>query len=171
MNLEIAMNRTMSECRQAWDWCPGLPISAEINHRFKVSLARCYPGSYVIRVHPGLLREPDTRIREVLVHELAHLAVYENHGSAVRPHGPEWCNHMLALGLAPNVNLSFPNSRLPGSAASRSGAGYRHRCPVCQFTRYSKRPQRRWRCAACSAAGLAGELVIESLSQSSKEKK
>ena len=39
-------------------------------------------------------------------------------------------------------------------------ARYLHSCTVCDFHRTARRPMHAWRCAACVAAGLSGELQI-----------
>lgn len=169
MSLNSLFQSVLIECTQTWDGRPVAPVSVQVSARLRVSLARCYPKSSEIRVHPRLPQEPTDFVREVLVHELAHLAVYEKYGSTVNPHGPEWRDHVRALGLVPRINFAFSNIAAPMTGLSFAGPAYRHRCPVCQFTRYSRRPQRRWRCAVCVAAGLAGDLVIESMSQSTEE--
>lgn len=169
MILNSLLQSVLVECTQTWGGRPVAPVSVHVSSRLRVSLARCYPESSEIRVHPRLPQEPTAFVREVLVHELAHLAVYEKHGTTVYPHGPEWRDHVCALGLVPRVNFVLSNMAAPMAGQSLASTAYRHRCPVCQFTRFSRRPQRRWRCAVCVAAGLAGDLVIESLVKSTEE--
>jgi len=48
-----------------------------------------------------------------LLHEFAHLRVWEQHKSSVRPHGPEW-KRAFAIVMQPVLNEEiFPNSILP----------------------------------------------------------
>lgn len=169
MSLNSLLQSVLIECTRTWGGRPVAPVSVHVSSRLRVSLARCYPESSQIRVHPRLPQESTDFVREVLVHELAHLAVCEKYGATVKPHGPEWRDHVYALGLVPRVHFFLSNMAAPTPGLSLVGPAYRHRCPVCQFTRYSRRPQRRWRCAVCVAAGLAGDLVIESMSQSTEE--
>jgi hypothetical protein len=46
------------------------------------------------------------------------------------------------------------------SARPRPGPVFVHRCPVCGLTRSARRPNPRWRCVACIAAGLEGRLLV-----------
>lgn len=170
MRLNALLQVVLIECTREWGGRPVAPVSVIVSSRLRVSLARCYPEWSELRVHPRLAHESADFVREVLIHELAHLAVYEKYGTTVKPHGPEWRDHVCALGLVPKVDLVLSSESALNAERSLAGPAYRHRCPICQFTRFSKRPQRRWRCAVCVAAGLSGELVIESLNQSMEEK-
>lgn len=169
MSLNSLLQLVLVECTRNWGGRPSAPVSVQVSSRLRVSLARCYPESSEIRVHQRLPLESTNFVREVLVHELAHLAVYEMYGASVNPHGPEWRDHVCVLGVVPKVKLAFSSMAAPTARRSPAGPSFRHRCPVCQFTRFSRRPQRRWRCAVCVAAGLAGDLVIESMIQSTEE--
>lgn len=125
----------------------------EYSSRLRNSLGRCRPESNRISLHPRLRSELAHLHAEVVCHELAHLAVYRQHGRAVRPHGPEWKALVREAGFEPRrMVMAMPE---PGD-----GAVYEHRCPVCQMTRVSRRRQKRWRCAHCVEIGLGGLLVI-----------
>ena len=147
-----------SWCR-AWGVADLAPrISVEISTRMTRSLGRCYPDQKLIRIAQFVLDQSKELFQEVLCHEAAHLAAYEIHGRTIRPHGPEWKVLIQQAGYEPKVKLSgdcaFP-TRPP-----RSNLRYEHRCPVCQATRFAKRPMRRWRCAQCVKSGLSGRLEI-----------
>ena len=143
------------------------PVCA-VSQRLATSLARAYPASSLIRVHPELGSQPTALIREVLAHELAHLCVHAVYGPTAKPHGAEWKNLMATMGFEPRVNIAWTNRRSDTIEPYSLSRLYRHRCPICQFVRYSSRPQRRWRCAACAAVGLLGVLEIDSLSADPK---
>jgi ribosomal protein L37AE/L43A len=67
-----------------------------------------------------------------------------------------------AAGFTPRTKLPAP----PGTRAPRRKPRhdfYLHRCPICHQSRTARRVVRRWRCAACVAAGLPGELVVTRL--------
>jgi predicted SprT family Zn-dependent metalloprotease len=169
MDLPQALDAVTKECSQAWGLSPAGPVAVHPCARLKTSLARCRPSSREICVNLQLSHESAAVIREVLIHELAHLMVFEKYGSAAKPHGPEWCEHVLALGLMPTVRLAISSAQRGARRKPPSSCVFQHRCPICQFTRYSKRPQRRWRCASCAATGLDGSLVIESVAPILKE--
>ena len=138
---------------------PTLParVTAHYSTRLRSSLGRCTPARGEVRLAAALAtRDPDLH-REVLCHEVAHVAVHLLHGPGCRPHGPEWAALMRRAGYEPRV-------RFPREAAAHvlppPGAGYQHLCPVCQMTRVARRVVRWWRCKACVESGLSGELAI-----------
>lgn len=51
----------------------------------------------------------------------------------------------------------------PSAAKSAPRVLYTHTCPVCHFTRTARRAMPGWRCPECTAAGLGGELRIQSV--------
>jgi SprT protein len=53
------------------------------------------------------LLNTEERLRETLLHEWAHLFVFERYGHAAKPHGPEWKAAMRKLGLRPIVTHDF----------------------------------------------------------------
>ncbi len=66
-------------------------VRLESSGRMRSSLGRAYLEQRLVRINrrlaaPGLER----LLEEVLCHELAHLVVFERHGSRARPHGREW---------------------------------------------------------------------------------
>jgi predicted SprT family Zn-dependent metalloprotease len=101
-------------------------------------------------------------LREVLCHELAHLAVYRLHGGSARPHGPEWRQLMAAVGVASLATARTCAVVRPTKPNARKDyrSRFEHRCPVCQMVRFARRPVRSWRCAGCVAAGLPGLLTV-----------
>ena len=76
---------------RTWD-LPTLPeqVAITFTRRLKRSLGRCSPADRRVRVNARLLDGPPELLREVLCHELAHVAVHLLHGRSVRPHGAEW---------------------------------------------------------------------------------
>lgn len=149
------------DCCSIWG-VPGLEaiLDIRVSQRMRTSLGRCRASSGEIRIASFLLEAPESLVREVVGHEVAHAAAVELHGSGVRPHGPEWKALMSAAGLEPRVRLPAVDlGRLP-ARARRARVVWEHRCPVCQMQRLAGRPVRQWRCAACREAGLNGALVI-----------
>ena len=149
---------------QGWASVWGVPalmerVAVDFSTRLRTTLGRCVPALGRITLHASLRSGDDARLREVLCHELAHVAAFRLHGSAVRAHGPEWSALVLAVGFQPRMQLDVPGSGAARAAVS-SRFRYLHACPVCQTRRYGRRPVRRWRCAECVAAGLSGELEI-----------
>jgi predicted SprT family Zn-dependent metalloprotease len=144
---------------EAWS-LPNLPeaVVVDLNRRLRTRVGRYRPDSHRIEVGPRFLLLRSRRA-EVLAHELAHAAARRLHPRARKPHGPEWKNLVQAAGFEPMVRLRVP---APPKPVTRSGetARYRHRCPVCQMTRWARKPVTAWRCRACANAGLPGVLII-----------
>jgi predicted SprT family Zn-dependent metalloprotease len=136
-------------------------ISVEFSSRMTRSLGRCYPDRKLIRIAEFVVEESQELFRKVLCHEVAHLAAYELHGNSIRPHGREWKVLMQQAGYSPSVKFtgdcSFPTRP---TRPSRPRLRYEHRCPVCQATRFARRPMHGWRCARCVKSGLVGQLEI-----------
>ncbi len=90
-----------------WQVSELLPeISVSISRRMTSSLGR---ASYR-RKHVGLqhtLLDPSAAelLREVLCHEVAHLAAYELHGTTIRPHGREWRALLIAAGYPARATI------------------------------------------------------------------
>lgn len=115
----------------------------------------------LIKLNVILLEQPEV-MPEVVGHELAHLVAFARHGTATRPHGPEWQQLMRTAGLPARRQLRIPTaiSEIP-DRPKRATAKYIHRCPICQTSWTAKRRMTRWRCPTCMDAGLSGELIIQ----------
>jgi ribosomal protein L37AE/L43A len=74
-----------------------------------------------------------------------------------------------SAGFEPRARLPRPPSFLgrDWQRSHRSTRRYEHRCPVCQWVWYARRPVGTWRCRDCAEAGLSGKLYI-SLSGSAR---
>jgi predicted SprT family Zn-dependent metalloprotease len=136
-------------------------VRVEWGRGFRRSLGRVYLERRVVRLAPELGLAPIAVLREVVCHEVAHLAARDLHGGRCRPHGPEWMALVRLAGFEPRRRMPWTPSPAPGRIARRRRQ-YVHRCPVCQAQRTAWRPVRQWRCAACVAAGLSGHLEISS---------
>jgi len=138
---------------------PGLEdwVHVVFSTRLKTSLGRCMPYRGVIRLHDGLRTAPTDLLREVLCHELAHVASVCLHGRHIRPHGHEWGELVRRAGYEPRVQLEVRGFALRRRA---NGRIYEHRCPICQASRIARRPVQAWRCAMCVAKGWPGRLEI-----------
>ena len=143
---------------------PGLAreVAVEPSPRMTHSLGRCYPESRRIRLSECLMQVAPPILREVLCHELAHVAVHVLNGRRSRPHGPAWAGLMRAAGFEPRARLPCHEIGLPLPRKRRRRRRYLylHRCPVCRMERIARRSMRRWRCAACVESGLDGKLEI-----------
>jgi len=135
-------------------------VRIEPGPRLRRALGRCHAARGLIRIHPALFEEPEAFLREVVCHELAHVAVHRLHGSAPRPHGREWAALMRAAGYEPRARV--PVSQLPAAmrVATTPRRRWCHTCPVCGATRTAGRPVYRWHCRPCWEAGLGGRLEI-----------
>ena len=94
------------------EWCGtwGVPdlskqVSVKASGRLSRSIARCYPQKKKIHLHREVPNSPYEFFREVLCHELAHIAVHELNGNGCRPHGREWKELMRKAGFEPRTRL------------------------------------------------------------------
>jgi SprT protein len=163
MNVQLEHSqRTIDHWFRLWS-VPHLmgKVTVRVNPRLKVTLARAKLERLEIHIHAELAVGAPDELREALCHEAAHLAAYELHGPHIRPHGPEWAALMRVADHDPRVRIRCGTKTSP-TTARREAFMYEHRCPVCQFVRYSRRPVQAWRCRECRDAGLDGRLVISS---------
>ena len=131
------------------------------------ALGRALPARRVVRIASTVARSSERALVEVLCHEIAHVAVYERHGRAVRPHGREWAALMRSAGYEPRIRVDprvlgievMPAPALRGAGRRRIYV-YEHRCSVCQRRWTARRTVWQWRCAACVDAGLEGKLEV-----------
>ena len=130
-------------------------VSIEFSRRLTRSLGRTQVLNHHIRLNLLLEKEEQALLDEVLCHELAHIAVYTCFGPAAKPHGKEWAELVEKAGYEPRVRIG-----LEGAELSKSVRKFEHICPVCQTVRYAACEMTRWRCAACTDAGLDGVLLI-----------
>ena len=152
----------IAEWAALWDALelPGR-VRVTASSRLRTTLGRCHPETAEVRIASFLLDAPESLLREVVCHEVAHAAVHVLHGRGPRPHGLEWKALMRTAGYQPRVR--FPAgliADLPRRAGNRRVV-WEHRCPVCHAVRTAGRPVREWRCARCRGAGLAGKVLIE----------
>jgi predicted SprT family Zn-dependent metalloprotease len=141
-------------------------VTIEFSTRMRRSLGRCHPASGRIRLASFLLQEPPSVLKEVLCHEVAHVAVYQLFGASAKPHGVAWTELVRRAGFEPRTRARAMIGKVAKTAPPPSApipdviTRYEHRCPVCHTVRSSRRPVPRWRCAECVDAGLAGTMVI-----------
>lgn len=143
---------------------PGI-VDVEIgfSSRMRTSLGRAYLRKKIVRLNEILLL-PENRelFVEVACHEIAHLAAYElSHGSC-RPHGAEWARLVSAAGFSPRLRAKAVGPEPVRRSKSSAKVVYLHRCRTCHAMRTAPRPMTHWRCSACAAAGLPGEISITS---------
>ena len=83
----------------------------------------------VLTTHP--------RVYDTVLHEYAHLVVYQQFGRSSRPHGAEWKAVMRALGLEPRVTHDYPVER------RTLGRKHAYRCTICGYVLERVRPFKR----------------------------
>lgn len=158
-----AAHSEISRCLDCWDltdadFDPGIRIV--FSDRMTKSLGRTYPGRSRIHLNAALGKpESADLLREVVCHELAHLAAQVISQKRPKPHGSEWRELVAAAGFEPTLSIPVPWPASEDARATR----YEHRCPVCQSSWVYNRPRRNLRCSECRDAGLEGELSIQSL--------
>ena len=145
----------------AWD-LPELPYRVRIvySHRLQSSLGRCAPSEGLIRLNPGLLDGEPAALREVVCHEVAHVAIWLLHGRHARAHGPEWKELMRLAGY--DARARWAEASVPEAVRERRKPAviYVHSCPVCRAEWIARRTSTAWRCATCRGAGLDGRLTV-----------
>ena len=169
----MALRRVVRELSVLWE-VPELDdmTTIEFSDRMSRSLGRCIPARRLIRLNAGLRTLDDGLIREVLCHELAHLAVYVRYGANKKPHGKEWSRFVKLAGYEPTRRakrvLPWPNKKEIMPTGGKVGnprrvQQYEHRCPVCQLVRISRSAVPRWCCSECVADGLRAQLVVSKI--------
>ena len=136
--------------------------SIRINPRLTTTLARLLVNDNLIEFNLTVARLGARSRREVICHEAAHFVVWQRHGRAARPHGPEWAALVKLAGFEPKA------SRVRCGQPKRRPATkqvFRHMCPVCHFSKRAARRMSRWRCPECRAIGLDGRFRIERVSR------
>jgi SprT protein len=113
----------------------------------------------VIRLNSELYATLNDYLDEVICHELAHIAAVHLHGPSIKPHGHEWQKLVRLAGYEPSIRLRVDGQKTVGNAPRK----YKHYCPVCHSQRTSRTQMTRWRCTACVANGISGELQIEEM--------
>jgi predicted SprT family Zn-dependent metalloprotease len=102
------------------------------------------------------------RIKEILCHEAAHLAVFLKHGNHAKPHGPEWQKLVQKAGFEVKTALSAEILKRGDIKKSETKTVYLHTCTVCGSSRIVKKPMPNWRCFSCREEGMEGTLQITS---------
>jgi predicted SprT family Zn-dependent metalloprotease len=134
-------------------------IQVEFSSRLTRSLGRTQPLRKVIRLNNELRTTLNGHLEEVICHELAHVATVHLYGPSIKPHGEEWQTLVRLAGFEPSIRLWVDGQWTRDRAPRR----YKHYCPVCHSQRIGRIRMTRWRCSACVANGLAGELQIEEM--------
>jgi SprT protein len=159
--LGAEMNSAIVSWQSVWN-VPRLAnlTRATFSERLQRSLGRCTPATGRVSLASRLRRGSRDRLLETFCHEVAHVAVYQLHGSAVRPHGPEWAALVRAAGYEPHTRVTRRQRAQP-TTKDQPAVQYPivHTCPVCHNRRFARRVMRAWRCRTCVDNGLAGELI------------
>lgn len=162
--IEANIQGLLRDCGDRWGLRGfGQTLRIEWSRRLRRSLGRVHLERRVVRLSAELAVAPVALLREVLCHEIAHLAVRDLHGHRCQAHGPEWVALVRAAGFEPRRRIPWPVSSPSSRPTAARTRRYVHRCPVCQLRRTASRPVPQWRCAACVAVGLPGRLEISSM--------
>lgn len=132
-------------------------VEVTFSSSLKRRLGRALPTRGRVLLSETLRSAPSAVLREVLVHELAHIVAFRQHGASAKPHGAEWRGLVSGVGFPARTALPAG----PSEVRRKATGEYLYFCPVCQARRRARRPMPRWRCAACVAQGLEGRLVLE----------
>jgi SprT protein len=134
-----------------------IELRVEWNRRLKTAAGRADYRQKLISLNPRLVAHP-AEIDRTLRHELAHILAQFRGKSRQRiaPHGPEWQQACLDLGIAGEKRchtLPFP--------AKSYAPRFIYRCPNCRrdFPR-ARRIKRTVACLACCRAHNGGEFDV-----------
>jgi len=166
--IPFRLSKKLEMDMRRWSRLWGMPnlsqeVKVRFNGRLRSTVARLLHQVDIIEVGPRFIALR-TRRREILCHELAHAAVSRRPLAGERPHGAVWKTLVQSAGFDAVVRITVQR-KSRGSIQSRS-LRYEHRCPVCQFVRFGRRPVNGWRCAECVRCGLPGKLTISVLNGS-----
>ena len=131
-------------------------LRVEWNPRLKTAAGRADYHEKLISLNPRLIEHP-SEIDRTLRHELAHiLAQFRAGRRRILPHGSEWRQACVDLGIADETrchNLPFP--------ARTYAARFVYRCPNCcqEFPRV-RRVRRAVACLACCHKHNGGEFDL-----------
>src|SRR5678815_4851567 len=102
--LDAEMNSAIMRWQSTWNVTRLIDLTRiTFSERLQRSLGRCTPATGRVSLASRLRRGSRDRLLETLCHEIAHVAVYQLHGSAARPHGPEWAALVRAVGYEPHT--------------------------------------------------------------------
>ena len=168
MRSATPLNAQLHDAIVGWQsmWhTPGLADLTRVTFspRLGRSLGRCVPAAGRVTLTTRLRRASRNRLLETLCHEVAHVAAYMLHGSAARPHGPEWAALVRAAGYDPSTHAQprrgAPKTPKRPPRAKSPRFTVVHTCPVCHSRRYARRVMSAWRCRTCVDAGLSGKMI------------
>jgi SprT protein len=130
----------------------GHELRIEWNPRLKTTAGRADYHEKLISLNPRLVDHP-CEIDRTMRHELAHILAQFRAGRRISPHGAEWRQACVDLGIADEKrchNLPFP--------AQTYAARFVYRCPNCRqdFPR-ARRVRRAIACLACCRKHNRGE--------------
>jgi len=142
-------------CGELWQE-PDLAHRVRIgyNPRLRTTLGRAKLEQRQVELNPQLLREHPGELLATLVHELAHVVVYQRYGP-VPPHGRHFRVLMSAAGLSGKATHDLPVQHL---RRRRQRYLYLHRCDGCGYRFTARRVRRGYYCTACGP-GMNWDIV------------
>lgn len=148
------IRREVARLSRVWQVDLG-DVELRINPRLTRSLGRADLSRGRVSLSPRAVTSREL-LRDVLRHELAHIAAVRLGAKREPHHGPTWRKLLRLVGVEPRVKQRSP---LPAQPAKKQRR-FRHECPVCDFVRVARKRVPNWRCADCVAVGLSGVLTI-----------
>lgn len=142
---------------------PMIPVQFDLKGR-AAGMYRVHGKNRVIRYNPYLFAKYfDDNINTTVPHEVAHYVVDVLYGAhRVRPHGTEWQQVMLALGVEPSVTGNYDLSGVPVRRQHRHS--YQCACSVHQIStaRHNKiqHGKARYYCRNCKSQLTSAEAEI-----------
>ncbi len=121
--------------------CPGLAglVKVRWNYRLRTTAGLACANEQLVSLNPRLIAFGMPEVDRTLRHELAHLvARYRSGRRRIEPHGPEWRQACVDLGLSNEKrchDLPLPRRRMQ--------AKHHYRCQHCRFDVFRVRPFRR----------------------------
>jgi predicted SprT family Zn-dependent metalloprotease len=103
---------------------------------YSTTAGRAFFREFEIRLSRVVL-QTQQQIYDTVLHEYAHLVVFEEYGLKAKPHGVEWKSVMRRLGIEPKVTHDYPVER---KSLTKKLA---YRCQECGYILRRVRPFKR----------------------------
>jgi predicted SprT family Zn-dependent metalloprotease len=133
---DTAHDWAVEALRSAFATMPTRRIPRMTWANYPTTAGRAFFREFEIRLSNQVLQTPE-QVHDTVLHEYAHLVVFEKFGTKAKPHGSEWRAVMRQLGLSPTVTHDYPVEK------RQMATRYIYRCDLCGFILRRVRPFKR----------------------------
>lgn len=133
-----------------WDE-PLLDWSVVYNQRMRTRAGVAWFRSLRIELNPRLLARHPEKLENTLVHELAHLVIYQREGKGAAPHGESWCRLMDLANCSTEPTHQMD---VGGLRQRRRSYYYLHLCADCSTWWVARKLRRDLVCERCGPGSV-----------------